>query len=426
MNTFQTFFSKLSAKSQPEVALSQEIAGLASSFGSFSSAADSLIHENNAIFIPNCKPNQDFCLTDEMDPILISSPSLSSTQQHQCDPSLQLLSTSTCESDISFYSPTTPHHCGVSSNCNGSGMLSPYTLPSSYTFPNYEHHGLSSSHSSCSSSSSTNITAASPGTSLANAMHQGLTIQSPSTTPLINVNDIMVSPSLSSYPPFSPFTATSTTFDPTMSPSLSGFSIGNHHHQSDVSTSTSSFNDNNNINDEWLLSQWQSLQNNMNPIQNILDLHSPIITTTVTMTDSTGTISHQQLQQQQDDDDDDDEEEEEKEDFENSIKKNKKTITTIKKNIDHKINKKPPTRHGKFHCPHCTRTSNRSNNMKEHILTHDPNRPKNFACGICSKRFARKHDLKRHHESHVRNIHKIIKDWGFIPFKMVDTTNNDN
>ncbi|ORZ04932.1 hypothetical protein BCR42DRAFT_304722, partial [Absidia repens] len=55
-----------------------------------------------------------------------------------------------------------------------------------------------------------------------------------------------------------------------------------------------------------------------------------------------------------------------------------------------------------YQCPHCPRKSNRSNNMKEHILTHDPNRPKNFSCTICPKRFARKHDLKRHHQSHER------------------------
>ncbi|KAI8381499.1 uncharacterized protein BYT42DRAFT_613272 [Radiomyces spectabilis] len=53
-------------------------------------------------------------------------------------------------------------------------------------------------------------------------------------------------------------------------------------------------------------------------------------------------------------------------------------------------------------CPYCTHTSNRANNMKEHIRTHDPNRPKNFACSICDKRFARKHDMKRHTKSHQR------------------------
>lgn len=51
------------------------------------------------------------------------------------------------------------------------------------------------------------------------------------------------------------------------------------------------------------------------------------------------------------------------------------------------------------YCPHCPHTSNRANNMKEHILTHDPNRPKNHLCPLCGKRFARKHDMKRHAKS---------------------------
>ncbi|KAG2221528.1 hypothetical protein INT45_004522 [Circinella minor] len=50
-------------------------------------------------------------------------------------------------------------------------------------------------------------------------------------------------------------------------------------------------------------------------------------------------------------------------------------------------------------CPHCPHTSNRANNMKEHILTHDPNRPKKFPCPKCGKRFARKHDMRRHSKS---------------------------
>lgn len=51
------------------------------------------------------------------------------------------------------------------------------------------------------------------------------------------------------------------------------------------------------------------------------------------------------------------------------------------------------------YCPHCPHTSNRANNMKEHVLTHDPNRPKNHLCPLCGKRFARKHDMKRHAKS---------------------------
>ncbi|KAG0167550.1 hypothetical protein DFQ30_005911 [Apophysomyces sp. BC1015] len=54
------------------------------------------------------------------------------------------------------------------------------------------------------------------------------------------------------------------------------------------------------------------------------------------------------------------------------------------------------------HCPYCKHTSNRANNMKEHIRTHDPNRPKNYLCPVCDKRFARKHDMKRHAKSHER------------------------
>ncbi|ORZ24285.1 hypothetical protein BCR42DRAFT_88502 [Absidia repens] len=54
------------------------------------------------------------------------------------------------------------------------------------------------------------------------------------------------------------------------------------------------------------------------------------------------------------------------------------------------------------HCPHCNHTSNRANNMKEHILTHDPHRPKLFACNTCQKSFARKHDMKRHAKSHMK------------------------
>ncbi|CAO3616823.1 unnamed protein product [Cunninghamella blakesleeana] len=61
------------------------------------------------------------------------------------------------------------------------------------------------------------------------------------------------------------------------------------------------------------------------------------------------------------------------------------------------------------YCPHCNHTSNRANNMKEHILTHDPNRPKLFSCHVCSKSFARKHDMKRHTKSHSKPIKKSIK-----------------
>lgn len=74
-----------------------------------------------------------------------------------------------------------------------------------------------------------------------------------------------------------------------------------------------------------------------------------------------------------------------------------------------------PSRRREYSCPYCPRKSNRSNNMKEHILTHNPNRPKNFPCSICPKRFARKHDLKRHHQSHERNIEKMMVACGLVP-----------
>ncbi|ORZ04910.1 hypothetical protein BCR42DRAFT_428779 [Absidia repens] len=61
------------------------------------------------------------------------------------------------------------------------------------------------------------------------------------------------------------------------------------------------------------------------------------------------------------------------------------------------------------HCPHCHHTSNRANNMKEHILTHDPYRPKLFTCNVCQKSFARKHDMKRHTKSHLRVPRKQSK-----------------
>ncbi|KAI8365139.1 hypothetical protein BD560DRAFT_402256 [Blakeslea trispora] len=64
-------------------------------------------------------------------------------------------------------------------------------------------------------------------------------------------------------------------------------------------------------------------------------------------------------------------------------------------------------RKGKIHqCPHCQHTSNRANNMKEHILIHDPNRPKSHVCKICSRAFARKHDMNRHYISCKRNQQK--------------------
>ncbi|SAM07448.1 hypothetical protein [Absidia glauca] len=74
--------------------------------------------------------------------------------------------------------------------------------------------------------------------------------------------------------------------------------------------------------------------------------------------------------------------------------------------------KKQQSRRREYQCPYCGRKSNRSNNMKEHILTHDPNRPKKFSCTLCPKRFARKHDLKRHYQAHGRNIEKLMVSCG--------------
>ncbi|KAI8988911.1 hypothetical protein BDB01DRAFT_833946 [Pilobolus umbonatus] len=47
-------------------------------------------------------------------------------------------------------------------------------------------------------------------------------------------------------------------------------------------------------------------------------------------------------------------------------------------------------------CPHCQHTSNRANNMREHIMIHDPDRPKPHECEVCKKSFARRHDMRRH------------------------------
>ncbi|KAI9015797.1 hypothetical protein CLU79DRAFT_847732 [Phycomyces nitens] len=66
-------------------------------------------------------------------------------------------------------------------------------------------------------------------------------------------------------------------------------------------------------------------------------------------------------------------------------------------------NRSFPVKQIRHKCPYCMHSSNRANNMKEHILTHDPNRQKNFVCHCCQKAFARKHDLKRHIKAHERH-----------------------
>jgi hypothetical protein len=60
----------------------------------------------------------------------------------------------------------------------------------------------------------------------------------------------------------------------------------------------------------------------------------------------------------------------------------------------------PSGRRAKIHqCPHCAHTSNRANNMREHVQIHNPNRPKPHACKLCNRAFARKHDMNRHYIS---------------------------
>ncbi|KAI8335532.1 hypothetical protein BC941DRAFT_430572 [Chlamydoabsidia padenii] len=299
MTTLNVCFTHYSVKSQPEVGLSQDLFDFGQlehdftinpssipippnavppdeyhvkpelinnglfSFGSFSSAADSVVHDN-AIVIPAYSPPttpattiQDFCLLDDQEALLNVS-----------DPSLTLLSSSNCESDISFCSPTTPL----------STMLSPYAF-----------------------SMDDNMMSTSPGAS-----------------------------------------------------SSSG---------------------------TWLASS----------MENCLSLHSPQFNL---MADQ-GTYGMYTTTRHMDD----------------PIEcKQEETTTTTPP-----LKKKAPARRREYTCPFCPRKSNRSNNMKEHILTHDPNRPKNFPCSICPKRFARKHDLKRHHQSHERNIEKMMVACGLVP-----------
>ncbi|KAI8877299.1 hypothetical protein K501DRAFT_135406, partial [Backusella circina FSU 941] len=47
----------------------------------------------------------------------------------------------------------------------------------------------------------------------------------------------------------------------------------------------------------------------------------------------------------------------------------------------------------------CNHTSNRGNNMREHVQIHNPHRPKPFMCALCKRSFARKHDMNRHYQS---------------------------
>lgn len=64
-------------------------------------------------------------------------------------------------------------------------------------------------------------------------------------------------------------------------------------------------------------------------------------------------------------------------------------------------------RRAKIHqCPHCPHTSNRANNMREHVQIHNPNRPKPHACKLCNRAFARKHDMNRHYISCKKQLGK--------------------
>ncbi|KAI7854682.1 hypothetical protein BDC45DRAFT_556986 [Circinella umbellata] len=74
----------------------------------------------------------------------------------------------------------------------------------------------------------------------------------------------------------------------------------------------------------------------------------------------------------------------------------------------------PAVRRTTHRCPKCDHTSNRANNMKEHILTHDPERPKNYGCTICTKRFARKYDMERHQKTHERRRRPRYPDSGTL------------
>ncbi|KAI8073099.1 hypothetical protein BC940DRAFT_329837 [Gongronella butleri] len=76
--------------------------------------------------------------------------------------------------------------------------------------------------------------------------------------------------------------------------------------------------------------------------------------------------------------------------------------------------KKQPNRRRIYQCQFCKYTSNRSNNKKQHEMTHFNPPVKPHPCLVCEKSFARKHDLKRHHQSHITRIRKMMDDIGLI------------
>ncbi|KAI9347553.1 hypothetical protein BD770DRAFT_395793 [Pilaira anomala] len=95
--------------------------------------------------------------------------------------------------------------------------------------------------------------------------------------------------------------------------------------------------------------------------------------------------------------DDIEEEDEEQEEQESKVLGRKIQMTT------------PSGRRAKIHkCPYCPHTSNRANNMREHIQIHNPNRPKPHACKLCNRAFARKHDMNRHYISCKKQSRKSV------------------
>jgi hypothetical protein len=71
----------------------------------------------------------------------------------------------------------------------------------------------------------------------------------------------------------------------------------------------------------------------------------------------------------------------------------------------------PSGRRAKIHhCPYCNHTSNRANNMREHVQIHNPNRPKPHACKLCGRAFARKHDMNRHYISCKKQLEKVSNE----------------
>ncbi|CAO3594361.1 unnamed protein product [Absidia cylindrospora] len=374
MTSLHVCFSKNPVKSQPEVGLSRDFLDFGqlghdftgptsipippnaiplnatdyrpdldtydlTSFGSFSSAAESLVHDH-AIVIPAYSPpstpataTQDFCLLDEQEPALTTSQTqvYSELQPHDT-PSALLSSSSTSEQDIS--TPLTT-------------MLSPYGFY-------MDDMMLMPSPSS-------------PGSWLANSMQSGLYIQSPSTSCLFGMDS-----------------STSTNPTDQQQPyDASSYSSSSSISQASVATPSTipQHNDSANNAMDWSLHQDVST-----------NYHMTMTTTPATKQMDDGDQLH-------------------------SMVETETGVTPDPIFFQHhgqSLGKKHGRRR-EYECPHCHRKSNRSNNMKEHILTHNPNRPKNFPCSLCPKRFARKHDLKRHHQSHERNIEKMMVACGLVP-----------